>query len=199
VWWSPIATAYSDKLFQGIEVVNGASYYEEAHPWLDQHSLAIIGNSDIHAAAVAGDVRTQNLIFARERTLPSVREALEARRTAVWQGKSLYGGAELLASLWRAYVKTPAQVRPAPGSRNIALQLENISALPFDLRLIEAPAWLQVRNVTVGGLQTAIVQMNLTPKAPAGSQRVRLRWEVANATIAAGKRLEVPMEFEFDR
>jgi hypothetical protein len=44
------------------------------------------------------------LVFAKERTLPALREALFAGRTAVWYGSTLIGKPEFLAPLFRRSV-----------------------------------------------------------------------------------------------
>jgi predicted metal-dependent phosphoesterase TrpH len=198
-WWPPIATAYSDKLFQGIELINGPVYYPEAHPWIEKHGLAIIGNSDIHTPSVDGETRTLMLILAKEKTLDGVREALNARRTIAWQEqKTLYGPAEVLDLLFRAAVKFPRRVTVLRDSSN-GIPIENGSSVAFQVKIAEAPAWLETGPVRLGPASATILRYGLKRDAPAGPQQVKLRLVVTNTLTGPGQHLEVPVEFTLER
>lgn len=195
-WWPPIATAYSDKLFQGIEIVNGPSYYDEAHPWIGQYNLAVIANSDIHGPSIAVGERSLTLLLARERTLVGVREALDAHRTIAWQGKRLIGTPANLTTLVQAYLQTPARVQTPAGARTAALTFRNDSALHFDLKPLETPAWLDAASIHVPPQSTAVLQLRLKPEAPKTAQKVTLRFEVSNSLAGPGQPLDLPVAFE---
>ena len=47
-WFAPVARAYEAGLFQGMELVNGPDFYDEAYPWIDERKLTIFANSDAH-------------------------------------------------------------------------------------------------------------------------------------------------------
>jgi len=72
----------------GIEVFNEKEWYPEALQWALDKNLAITGNSDIHDVYNRRYVREQypirpvTLVFAKERTEASLKEAMFARRTA---------------------------------------------------------------------------------------------------------------------
>jgi 3',5'-nucleoside bisphosphate phosphatase len=194
-WFPPIATAYSDKLFQGIELVNGPSYYEEAHPWVGQYNLTILGTSDIHGPSLPGEPRSLTLLLVRERTLAGIREALDTGRTVAWQHRRLFGNERILADLFRAYVQAPAELRLAPGARG-ALALRNNSALTFEIKAAAAPAYMEVSAVTVPPQSTVLVPVRLKPDAPKTRQKVTLRVEVGNALVGPNQPLTVPLEFQ---
>jgi 3',5'-nucleoside bisphosphate phosphatase len=196
-WWPPIATAHSDKLFQGIEVVNGNSYYAEAHPWVGQHKLTILSNSDIHRPSLSAEERSLTLLFARDKSLDGVREALDSGRTVAWQQKRLIGSEALLTSLFRAYVQTPAQIQPPAGTRTAALQIRNDSALHFDLKVVDAPKWMTVTASQAAPQSTALFTVRLAKDAPVSRQRVTLRLEVSNALAGPNTPLVVPVEFDY--
>ena len=196
-WWPPIATAYADKLFQGIELVNGNSYYAEAHPWIGQHKLTIISNSDIHRPSLSAEERSLTLLFVRDKSLGGVREALDSGRTVAWQQKRLIGSEALLTSLFRAYVQVPAEIHPPAGARTAALLLRNISALPFDLKVVETPKWMTVTSAQAAPQSTALLTVRLTKEAPTTRQRVTLRVELSNALAGSATPLVVPVEFDY--
>jgi hypothetical protein len=196
-WWPPIATAFSDKLFQGIEIVNGSSYYAEAHPWVGQHKLAILSNSDIHRPSLSADERSVTLLFVRDKSLEGVREALDSGRTVAWQQKRLIGSETLLASLFRAYVHFPAAIQPPAGVRTAALQLLNTSALHFDLKVLESPKWMTVTSAQAAPQSTALLTVRLSKDAPTVRQRVTLRLEISNALAGPDAPLVVPVELDY--
>jgi hypothetical protein len=196
-WWPPIATAYSDKLFQGIELVNGNSYYAEAHPWVGQHKLTILSNSDIHSPSLSTGERSLTLLFVRDKSLDGVREALDAGRTVAWQQKRLIGSEALLTSLFRAYVQVPPEAHPPAGTRTAALLLRNISALTFDLKVVQTPDWMTVSSAQAAPQSTALMTVRLAKDAPTTRQKVTLRVEVSNALAGPNTPLVVPVEFDY--
>lgn len=196
-WWPPIAAAYADKLFQGIELVNGGTYYAEAHPWVGQHKLTILSNSDIHRPSLSAEERSVTLLFVREKSLDGVREALDAGRTVAWQQKRLIGSEALLRSLFQAYVHAPGAIHPPAGARTAALQLRNVSALHFDLKVVEAPKWMTVSSSQAAPQSTALLTVRLAKDAPMTRQRVTLRLEISNALAGPDTPLVVPVEFDY--
>ncbi len=97
-----------EELIQGIEVVNSGSYSDEALQIALDHNLAIMGNSDVHGIidweydVPAGGHRPVTLVFATERSAAGIKEALLARRTAVWFKNTLIGREEQLVPLIEA-------------------------------------------------------------------------------------------------
>lgn len=94
----------------GIEVVNELTYSEEALQIALDNNLTIIGTSDVHVLidwlydVPEGGHRPVTLIFAKEKTEASMKEALFARRTAVWFNNTLIGREEMLTPLINASI-----------------------------------------------------------------------------------------------
>lgn len=97
-----------DKILSGIEVVNEHSFSDEAIQIALDHNLAMIGNSDIHNLVdwdydvPGGGHRPVTLVFAKQKTEDSLKEALFAGKTAVYFKNNLIGGEENLLPLIRA-------------------------------------------------------------------------------------------------
>jgi predicted metal-dependent phosphoesterase TrpH len=113
-WGPEQTTLFEKKQLHGIEVCNGDSYYPEAHQWAIEKNLTLMGDSDIHHPSpttefTAENHRTLTLVFARERTLDAIREALDAGRTAIWFQNQVIGRKEQLAPMFEAcvHVHTP--------------------------------------------------------------------------------------------
>ena len=127
-WLEIHTTMFDGKMFQGMEICNGGSYYPTAHKWCLEKNLTMLGNSDIHEPdllqkSTAAEHRTMTLVFARERTLEAVKEALLAGRTAVWFKDKLIGRSEYLEPLFAGAIQV---VQPVLRSGKTAwLQIHN--------------------------------------------------------------------------
>ena len=94
----------------GIEVINMGDYAEESLALALEHNLAIMGNSDIHGLidwdyAEKGHDRPVTLVFAKEKTQESLKEALFAGRTVAVFNSLLVGKKENLVPLLRACIQ----------------------------------------------------------------------------------------------
>jgi len=109
-WLDVHTTMCQNKWFQGMEVCNGDGYYPNAHRWCLEKNLTMLGNTDIHdpdlrRRSTPQDHRTMTLVFAREKTLPAVKEALLTGRTVVWYKDQLIGRQEWLTPLFEQSVR----------------------------------------------------------------------------------------------
>ncbi|MGB2959279.1 MAG: histidinol-phosphatase [Bacteroidota bacterium] len=89
----------------GIEVANMGEWYPEAFQWCLDYNLTMLASSDIHQTEEIFEKRNKlkhrpvTLVFARERTAESIREALDNGRTAVWFNDLVMGRKEFLEPL----------------------------------------------------------------------------------------------------
>ncbi|MGB5370741.1 MAG: Sb-PDE family phosphodiesterase, partial [Flavobacteriaceae bacterium] len=94
----------------GIEVINSLDYAEESLALALEYDLTIMGTSDIHGLidwdyTENGNHRPITLVFAKERTLASLREALFAGRTVAIFNGLMVGKAPYLEPLIKASVE----------------------------------------------------------------------------------------------
>jgi hypothetical protein len=86
----------------GIEFFNDSENYPVIIDWCKQYNLAVMGNSDVHGIISESypieekDQRPMTLVFAKERTSASMKEAMFAGRTLVW-ADGMLGGKEEFA------------------------------------------------------------------------------------------------------
>ena len=96
----------------GIEVANTHWYAEAAFQTALDYDLALIGTSDVHDLIDwdylphEGGHRPVTLVFAKEKTAASIKQALFARRTAVWFKNLLIGREKDLGPLLAASYKS---------------------------------------------------------------------------------------------
>ena len=97
-------------LLHGIEIVNDLTYSDEALQIALDNDLTILGTSDIHGIVdwqykiPEGGHRPVTLVFARERTEDSLKEALFDKRTVVWFNNTLIGRPQNLVPLIEACI-----------------------------------------------------------------------------------------------
>ena len=143
-WHPEIDAAHKEGLIHGVEVVNDDQFEPQTLPWLEEKKLTILANSDVHQLVEVrpGHHRSPvTLAFARTRDLDGLREALTSRRTLAWRQNELWGSGKLLTGLFQASV-TPASTRLRVSDGGVVLRLRNNSAIPYELRIVSAPAWL---------------------------------------------------------
>lgn len=136
LWWDEHTELYDGGFMHGIEVVNGKSYYPEAHGWALEKKLTFMGNTDIHAPSIPkeGEYRTMTLVFAKERTAEGIKEALINRRTVVYTEDKLIGEELYL----RQIVDKAVEILNVTRQNNTLLvDVKNNSDIPFYLEETE--------------------------------------------------------------
>lgn len=146
-WFEVHDELLADGTLHGIEIVNGRSYSRAAHRLALEKGLTILGTTDIHRLVsleydLESGHRPQTLVFASDRSPGAIREALFARRTAVWFERSLIGAAEWLEPLFHACVR-PVSSRWL--EQLAVVELENACDLGF---IVESTARFAVLNAT---------------------------------------------------
>ncbi|HUW93494.1 MAG TPA: PHP domain-containing protein [Bacteroidales bacterium] len=121
----------------GIEYFNEFEHYPLVLDMCRDNKLAVMGNSDVHGVIseiyTAPDYtqRPMTLVFAKERTPESLREAMFAGRTAVWYGNFLAGFEEYTAPLFKAAVTLSAPFKN--DGKNLWFEMQNHSDLKMEL------------------------------------------------------------------
>ena len=120
---------YGEGLVDGVEVVNGREIYPGVVDRCLERGLYISANTDMHATTAAtyriyGDDRPMTLILAKDKSLESVREALEARRTLALAYGNVWGAEQLLKDMFLACVK----IEHVTGRKYL---FTNMSSVPY--------------------------------------------------------------------
>ena len=198
-WFPPIAAAHQQKLFQGMELVNGyagnisgANFYASAYPWIEEKKLTILCTSDVHdpmPPRAAGGIRPITLLFVHTADVAGVREALFARRTAAWMGGQVWGAEQFLRGLWQAAVRVENPELSYRSGTRLVLRVHNNSAIPFHFRIRQAPAWFGIETNVIAAEGTSLLFPYITSEAPEGSQSLELELELTNLHIGPGRNL----------
>jgi histidinol phosphatase-like PHP family hydrolase len=121
----------------GIEYYNDMEYYPLVMDMCRDNNLALMGNSDIHGViseefpAAEFSHRPMTLVFAKDRTLESLREAMFARRTAVWYGDNIASSEEFAAPLFWSVVSVGSPYRE--DSKYFRFEICNSADLPIKM------------------------------------------------------------------
>lgn len=123
--------AYEEGLIDGVEVMNSKEFYPGIIDRVRERKLFIAANSDIHFSTandyrLTGVSRPMTIVMAKDKSLESIREALDECRTIAYAYNTLCGTEELLTAFFEASVK----VTPVPGQEN-ACMLTNLTSIPY--------------------------------------------------------------------
>lgn len=102
---------YGEGLIDGVEVMNGDEFYPGIVDRTQERGLFISANSDIHTTTakeyrLTGSIRPMTLVFAKDKSLESIKEALLADRTLALGFNTVCGEEQLLKDFFNAGVKT---------------------------------------------------------------------------------------------
>jgi len=121
----------------GIEVYNDINYYPLAFTFCKENNIAIIANSDVHAIisesypAAEYTNRPMTLVFAKERTHDSLKEAMFARRTMAYFRNNLAGREELAKPFFYQAISVGKPYYE--NDKSIFFEVTNKSDIPFYL------------------------------------------------------------------
>ncbi|MBQ5700895.1 MAG: hypothetical protein IIV68_02100 [Alistipes sp.] len=112
-----------------VELFNSIEWYPKVLDWFDEYKLPMMANSDIHETsrfAYGNQVRPMTLVFAKEYTLESLREALFAGRMLAFFEDKLAGDKELIGKV----IDSSLQIQVVDEKKGV-LVVTNISDIPF--------------------------------------------------------------------
>ena len=173
----------------GIEVVNGSTYSEEAFRIAIENNLALIGTSDVHNLIEwdyltrVGEHRPITLIFAKDRSKESIKEALFQRRTVIWFKEILIGKEDNLLPLLESIISIES-VGYDKGTQILNVIIKNNSSAKLQLKNQSRFTFLNNTNlIDLPGND----KIKLRIKTLKELDNLQLEFEVLNALITPGK------------
>jgi hypothetical protein len=198
---NPILSDFQKELIKngelhGIEVINSVDYAEESLAIALEHNLTIMGTSDIHGLidwdyTEKGNHRPITLVFAKEKNLESMREALFEGRTVAVYNDLLVGKPEFLKPLLQASVVIES-ANYLPNTTVLKVELKNISSsdLLFENQMefnfydsspvfeIEAGATKNVHIKTIEKISSVPLKLKALGAFIAPKQQAVIEWEI---------------------
>jgi len=193
VWFDIHTKLFDEKLVHGIEVVNGDTYHADSFKWCLERNLTIFGNSDLHAPADPPtpnheNHRTMTLVFAREKTLEALKDAIINGRTAVWFQDKLIGPKEYLQAIFAESLELK---KPHHKYRNnVWLEVHNKSDITYQLRRISGtgPA-----AVVLPAQRTVVIKLGVNEQGAA-----EIAYKVTNLLIGPAECLTIETTMDLD-
>lgn len=145
-WWdkkdTTVFTAFHHELLNegimaGVEVVNSGVYNILAHRMAMKYNLTFLGNSDEHYdlyPRYADTHRPMTLVFAKEKTAESIKEALLARRTAVYVDDFIIARQKEAEAFFKSAVQLTSKKINRKGEPILEIKLSNNSDIPFKVK-----------------------------------------------------------------
>jgi len=175
-----------EKLLDGIEVVNGDNYSDEALQIALDNNLAIMGTSDIHQLIDwdhkphTGGHRPITLVFSKDRTLESIKDGLVNRRTAAFFKDLLIGRDEFLLPLLQQSLKIDS-AKYTRNSNVLEVTIQNNTSCAFTLMNKTGFTFHNHADViTIAAGDKTVVQIKTINRLSS----VDLKFEVLNAINA---------------
>lgn len=117
---------YKERLVDGIEIMNGVEFYPKAITRAKKYNFFVSANTDAHHATAErysdyGEARNMTIIFAKDKSLESLREAIDARRTLACSYGVLAGDEALLRKVFEASVSVRKIANNAKGRKQIVI------------------------------------------------------------------------------
>lgn len=205
-WFPEHTELYEKGWIHGIEIVNNREYYPLAFKWCLEKKLTLIGNSDVHAPInqaydfPGGERRPVTLVFAVEKSLDALKDALFERRTAVYWNKTLFGEEMYLKPLFEESIGILNPDIKLVGRRGTTLQIRNKSDIPFKLtRIEESEDLLSQELIMIPPDKTVIAGIRAQSGTSPGEKDVVLKYKVENMLITPedGLPVEIKLRITF--
>lgn len=204
IMWPEHKKFLKDGYMHGIEIVNEfCGFSPEVFQWALDNDLTLFGNSDSHSPFFYfedykdGEHRPVTLVFAKEKTAASVREALDAKRTAVVAYGNAYGREAQLRPLFEACVKI--ENFKVTGS-DMSFTLRNLSTIPIVIEKgkgsedVYYPRDIRLKPLSSTTVKVRpLVKNDKATKFKAG-QHIVANFKVANFLVGPDKPLTFKVE-----
>lgn len=127
--------AYGEGLIDGVEVMNEGEFYPGIIDRAIEKDIFMAGCSDIHSSTASeytygGNYRPMTFILAKDKSMESLKEALQAGRTIAFGFNTICGREQLLKDFFKASVSLET-VREKDARGNTVLWLKNNTSLPY--------------------------------------------------------------------
>ena len=203
VWYAEQGEFLAKGWLRGLEIVNGSEYEPIPHQWAVDKQLAILGNSDEHYSVAMsysmqpGDYRPVTLVFAKDRNPAGIREALLARRTAVFSAGRLYGEEHYLTPLFQGSLETLNPDLRFRGKERVLVQVRNRAPLDFQLRFDSSVPGLRLpHEATLAAGKVSSFALNSVSGQVTGGRELSLPCTVLNLLVAPDKPLHTTLELK---
>ena len=199
-WFEVHDRLFKKGLIYGIEVYNQKTFFPDAVQWANDKKLTVTCSSDIHGLIdmiVDKDShRPITLVFAKENSVESIREALFAGRTAACFENELVGHSEQLIQLFNASVAVidlPIIIE----NKAKYIEFRNSSAIDYELELYQKVPGVGLPN-KIKLYANRLTLATITPGSLiAQEESFKAKYRVVNMKSISGE--DIIVEFTFNK
>jgi hypothetical protein len=188
-------------MLHGIEVVNDRTYSDEALQIALDNNLTIMGTSDVHYLIdwdhkiADGGHRPVTLVFAKEKNVQSVKEALFNRQTVVYFKDLLIGRKEWLEPLIKQSL-TITSAQYDGKTQVLTIAFENKTNMDFIIQNRSAYTFHDSHDVlTISPGDKNTIQVKTIQRLSS----VKLDFEILSAVHAPGKHPVISWEYGLEK
>ena len=133
-------------------------------------------------------------MFARERSAAAIKEALFARRTAVYSGEKLIGDEQYLKPIFERSIRFNKTSLTLKGKDREYLQINNASDLTYELERVGDVEEMQTpKTVTLAAGKTVLFELRGKSTTADETKRFTLSYRVKNVLVGP----DDPLRFGF--
>jgi predicted metal-dependent phosphoesterase TrpH len=201
LWWEEHTRLLNQDLLHGIEVFNSKEYYPEAIDWATEKKLTMFGNTDVHSPiAMAYNLdehhRPMTLVFAENKSMRGVKDALFNNRTAVYFENTLIGASSVLEPLFFASLsieESPLDI--ANGDVRI-VEIENNSDIDYALELVQPGVGFDTpETLLLKAHHVTPVELIGNSDQVATMDHLKAYYKVKNLHVSSGNNLVITFSF----
>lgn len=189
-WYDEHTELFEKGVIKGIEVVNSDEYYPQVHQWCLDKKLTMLGNSDVHSPIgmsydpMKGKHRPMTIVFARENTEDSIREALLDRRTVVYFDNWLIGEEKFLDPIFSKSIAVDFNTMTLKGKASAGVQVTNNSSFDFELELDGTIEELSVpQKITLPAGKAVMLRVTSKMEKLNDTKKFELPYRVTNLKV----------------
>ncbi len=193
-------------MMDGIEVTNQGNYYPEAHKWLIDKNLTFMSNTDIHDPAGTEyelynkERRSFTVVFAKDRSIPSIKEALKNRRTVAYWNNTLAGDKKYLMEIFNKSVSFDKTTLELVGRKSRYVQITNNSSIDYVLTAVNPTKEFDIPDkIVLTGGKTVLFRIYSVASNINDSQEVSFPYLVENLLLEPNKGMQVDIKFKIKR
>lgn len=200
-WWDKkdtnIFTSFHKELLEkgilaGVEVANSGRYNIIAHRLAMQYNLTMVCNTDEHYDMFARYYTTHRpmtLVFAKNKSVEAIKEALQSCRTAVYFDDYIIARQPEAEAFFKGAVQVTTEKKERNGEPILLIKYFNTSDIPFTVR---TTAPFNIEGLPLGQAilkprDTTTMILKAIWKYPA---QIRVQMEVSNIVVSPDEALK---------
>jgi len=200
VWYAEQEAVWQKGWLHGLEIVNGLDYDPIVHQWCLDRGLTLVGNSDAHNPVgldygeLLSNRRPVTLVFATQRTKEAIREALLARRTAVYCTNAVFGSETFLKPLFEQSIEIVNPDLRIKAKGHVLVQIRNRSLVSYELAAAgKVPEVTVPDRVRLHAGKVSLLDVQAKSDKLSGEKALALPFRVKNLKTSPKESLKVEL------